>query len=391
MAPMAPMAEKRDYYEVLGVARTADTKGIATAYRKLALKYHPDSNPGDETAVERFKEAAEAYEVLSDAEKRSRYDQFGHAGVDGSAPHFGDVEDIFEAFSDIFGGGLFGDLFGGRRGRRRSRRGADLRCNVTLDLEDVAHGVRRTVQFERHSRCETCEATGVRPGSSATTCRRCGGHGQITQSAGILRVQTTCPSCRGAGKVISDPCLNCHGSGFVSTIAKLTVAIPAGIEDGMRVRLPGEGDPSPEGGPPGDCYCIVSVRRHPLFQREGTNLILRIPISYSQAALGAMIHVPTLAGRDVLEIPRGTQSGEVFTLRGRGLPDPRGGSPGDLFVQTYVETPKTVSPRQEELLRELAELEKTDVTPHRKTFLEVLRNYFAPGASSGTSEEETRK
>jgi len=376
---MATMAGKRDYYEVLGVARTASAKEIANAYRKLALKNHPDANPNNAEATERFKEAAEAYEVLSDAETRARYDQFGHAGVDGGGTHFHEVEDIFEAFGDIFSGGLFGDLFaGGRRRGRRVRRGADLRCETTLELEEAARGVTKTVTFPRPKACATCGTTGVKPGSSKEPCRRCGGKGQVVQSAGILRVQTTCPGCQGSGAIITDPCQDCHGRGFVQAKVTLEVAIPAGIENGMRVRLPGEGEPSPDGGPPGDCYCFVTVRPHALFERDGNHLILRLPISYTQAALGARVEVPTLKGPQELQLPAGTQPGDVFRLRSEGLPDLRGGGRGDLLVQTFIEVPRKLSAEQEAVLRELAELEHAQVTPHRKTFLERLRDYFAP-------------
>jgi len=386
---MVTMVDKRDYYEVLGVARNASQKEIADAYRKLALKFHPDANPGDETATERFKEAAEAFEVLNDSQKRARYDQFGHAGVDGAATHFTDVEDIFEAFSDIFSGGLFGDFFGGGRRRgRRVRKGADIRAELTLDLEEAAQGVDKTIEFSRHHRCEQCDASGSMPGSRPDPCRRCGGHGQIVQSAGILRVQTSCPACQGAGVVISAPCDQCRGNGYVARRDRVDVAIPAGIEDGMRVRLKGEGEPSPEGGPPGDCYCFVTVRPHRLFEREGPHLILRFPMTYTQAALGATIEVPTLEGREELRIPAGTQVGEVFRVRGRGMPDPRGGTRGDLLVQSLIEIPRRLSAEQEAILRELAEVESVDVTPQRKSFLDKLRDYFAPAEATNAAEEE---
>lgn len=381
------MSTKIDYYEILGVKRDASDREIASAYRRLAVKYHPDSNPGDESATAKFKEAAEAYEVLSDAEKRARYDRYGHAGVQGQHHEFQSAEDVFEIFGDLFGGGMFGDLFGqgGRGGRRRARRGSDIRVDVTLDLEESAKGVKRTVEFNRHSACDACDGSGAEPGSKKETCRRCGGHGQVIQSAGILRVQTTCPTCHGTGTVIANPCRKCGGSGFTQGKRKLEVHIPAGVDDGMQVRVPGEGEPSSEGGPPGDLYCFISVRRHKLFQRDGRNLILQLPISYSQATLGATIEVPTLAGRTQLEVPRGTQSGELFRIRGAGMPDPRGGITGDLVVQTYIEVPKKLTARQEELLRELAELEHNHVTPHRKSFLETIRDYFTGG------EEEQKK
>lgn len=386
---MASMASKRDYYEVLGVKRDASDKEIAAAYRKLAVKYHPDANPGDAEAVLNFKEAAEAYEVLSDGDKRARYDRFGHAASEQFGQHFHDVNDIFEAFGDIFS-----EMFGGQRrgGGRRVRRGANLRCDVRIDLEEAARGVAKTVEFARSTACTTCKGTGSRPGSQKAQCRRCGGHGQIVQSAGILRVQTTCPTCQGAGSVITDPCEACRGRGYVQDRVKLDVQIPAGIDDGMQIRLAGYGEPSPDGGPPGDAFCFVAVKKHKLFQRDGTHLILQMPITYSQAALGATIEVPTLAGPHNLVIPPGSASGEVFRLRGRGMPDVRGGPPGDLHVQTFIEVPKRLTPKQEQLLRDLADVEQTEVSPHRKSFLERIRDYFAPGdAASETAREPAEK
>ena len=374
---MPAMASKRDYYEILGVRRDASEREIAAAYRKLAVKYHPDSNPGDPEAVEKFKEAAEAYEVLSDKEKRRRYDMYGHAASEQFAPQFHSVEDIFEAFGDIFG-----EIFGSPRRGRRVRRGADVRVDVTLDLEEAAKGTTKTVEVPRNTICPTCSGSGSKPGAQRAICRRCGGRGQIVQSAGILRVQTTCPTCQGTGSVITDPCTECRGRGYVQERTKLEVTIPPGVDSGMRVRVPGYGEPSPDGGPPGDCYCFVTVRKHDLFEREGNHLLLRMPISYTQAALGATIQVPTLEGPYELTIPPGTPSGEVFRIRGRGMPDPRGGPPGDLHVQTYIEVPKKLTPRQERILRELAEVEHTEVSPHRQTFLERIWGYLNPDSSS---------
>lgn len=387
------MASKRDYYEILGVKREASERDIASAYRKLAVKFHPDSNPGDAAATEKFKEATEAYEILSDTEKRARYDRFGHSGVDGQAHQFESVDDILDAFGDVFGGGIFGDLFGGqRRGGKRVRRGADIRADVTLSLEEAAKGASKTIEFARHQACEGCEGTGAEAGQSRESCRRCGGRGQVVQSAGILRVQTTCPTCGGAGTIVTNPCKKCRGEGFVQTNRKLEVHIPAGVDDGMRVRVSGEGEPSPDGGPPGDLYCFVSIRRHKLFQRDGSNLILQMPIAFTQAALGASIEVPTLAGKTQLEIPAGTQSGEVFRIRSAGMPDPRGGRPGDLLVQAFIEVPKKLSTKQRELLRQLAEVDHVEVTPERKSFLERIRDYFLPSedeeqASADRSEK----
>lgn len=373
------MANKRCYYEVLEVQRTAKKAEIDRAYRKLALKYHPDSNQGKEDSADKFKEASEAYDVLRDPDKRARYDQYGHAGVAGSGSQFNDVEDIFEAFGDLFGGGMFGDLFGNRGGgRKRVRRGNDVRCDLTLSLEEAASGVRRSVSFRRRVRCEDCQGSGAAPGSQPQTCRQCGGRGQVIQSAGILRVQTSCPACGGAGQTIADPCKKCVGSGLESKKVDLEVDIPPGVDDGMRVRLTGEGEASPDGGPPGDCYCFITVKPHSLFQRDGSNLLLQLPIGYSQAVLGAEIEVPTLEGSHLLRIEAGTQSGAVHQLRGKGVADPRSGRRGDLLIKTFIEVPKKVSAEQAKLLRQLAELEHDAVLPERKGFLDKLREFFDP-------------
>ncbi len=368
-------ANKRDYYEVLGVERSVTSDRLAAAYRKLAIKYHPDSNPEDETAIQKFKEAAEAYEVLSDQQKRARYDQYGHAGVNGNSSGFQDAGDIFEAFGDMFGGTIFEDFFGGRS-RSRVRRGADIRCDVTLALEEAATGVRKQVSLTRHERCKACHGSGAEPGSSPQVCERCRGQGQVVQATGILRVQTSCPQCRGSGRIITSPCHECDGSGALPRKVLLDVAIPAGVDDGMRVRLAQEGQASPDGGPPGDAYCFIHVRPHKIFKREGNDLALQVPLSYSQAVLGTDIEIPTLGGKKSITVPKGTQSGEVFQLRGLGMPDPRSGMKGDLLVQTFVEIPKKVNAEQEGLLRQLAELEDEHVTPHRKSFFERVFDYF---------------
>lgn len=372
------MANRRDFYEVLGVEKSASQDEIAKAYRKLALRFHPDSNPGDDGATLKFKEAAEAYEVLGDPDKRARYDQFGHAGLEGAGGGrgFHDVSDIFEAFGDVFGGTIFEDFFGGRQGRPRVRRGADLRCDVTLELEEAARGVRKTITLTRHEACRDCQGSGAEAGSQPEPCRRCQGRGQVVQATGILRVQTTCPVCRGSGKTISNPCKTCDGHGLTPKEQKLEVAIPAGVDDGMRVRLTGEGQPSPDGGPPGDAYCFVHVKPHSVFRRDGSDLVLQWPVSYSQAALGTTLDVPTLDGRRPLEIPNGTQSGTVFRLRGLGVPDPHSRSRGDLLVQAVIEVPKKLGKRQQELLRELADLDHEHVTPEKKGFLDRIKNYF---------------
>jgi len=375
---MATMVGKRDYYDVLGVDRAASDKEIADAYRKLALKYHPDRNPGDEEAVARFKEAAEAFEVLSHAEKRARYDRYGHAGLEGGAPQFRDVSDIFAAFGDIFGDSLFGDFFGGRRGRR-VRKGADIRCEVVLQLPEAARQCTKTIQFDRHRRCSTCGGSGAKPGTRAETCRYCGGQGRVVQAAGLFSLQTTCPSCQGSGTVIRQKCPSCRGSGFVPERVTREVKIPAGVDNGTRLRLAGEGEPSPEGGPPGDCYCVIRVVEHPLFHRDGQHLICQVPIHYAQAALGASIEVPTLNGPEQLKIPPGTQSGEVFKLKGRGMPEPRFRGHGDLIIQVYIDVPKRLDAEHDRILRQLAEIENANVTPERKSFLSKVKEYFQSG------------
>lgn len=382
-------ATKRDYYEVLGISRTASMAEVSKAYRRLAIKYHPDSNRDDEEAVSKFKECAEAYEVISDEQKRARYDKYGHAGIEGQAGGFRDVGDIFEAFGDIFGGTIFEDFFGGRSTRGRVRRGADVRCDVTLDLEEAAAGCRKKVALTRHDRCDTCHGSGAKPGSEPQVCSRCRGHGQVVQATGILRVQTTCPQCRGNGRVITTPCHDCDGSGAIPREVLLEVQIPGGVDDGMRVRMASEGQPSPDGGPAGDAYCFIHIRPHKIFKREGSDLIVQVPLSYSQAVLGTEIEIPTLSGKRAIDIPRGTQSGEVFQLRGMGMPDPRNGARGDLLVQSYVEIPKKVNAKQEELLRQLAELEEEHVTPHRQSFLERVLQYFRGDDAAKPDSEQS--
>jgi molecular chaperone DnaJ len=371
---MAPMAEKRDYYEVLGVDRNAGEAQLSEAYRKLAMKFHPDRNPGDDEAVGRFKEAAEAFEVLSHAEKRARYDRYGHAGLEGGgAPHFHDVSDIFTAFGDVFGEGFFSDFFGGGGRGARVQRGADIQCEVKLDLLEAAHGTSKVIRFQRHVACETCGGSGAKPGSRPEVCRYCGGKGRVVQSSGIFAMQSTCPACHGNGQVIRDACGTCRGQGFIQKKFTRKVDIPAGVDDRNRLRLSGEGEPSPHGGPPGDCYCVIHVAEHPLFHRKGQDLICQVPINYPQAALGATIEVPTLDGRESLTIPPGSQNGDVFTLKGRGMPDPRYHGRGNLVVQVFVEVPQTLTPEHEAALRHLAEIENAHVTPTRKSFFEKLK------------------
>jgi len=373
---MVAMSSKRDYYEVLGVGRSATVAEIKTAYRKLAVANHPDRNPGDEEAVERFKEASEAFEVLNSPEKRQRYDQFGHAGVSGNGAGFHDVSDIFTAFGDIFG-----DLFGGGRGRARQRGmqpGHSLRTALTIDLLDAATGCTRQLEIDRHELCSTCDGSGARPGTEPVTCDYCAGHGRIVQSQGFFRVQTTCPACRGEGRIVRDKCPQCHGDGREVRHVKLEVKVPAGVDTGMRLCLRDEGEPGPHGGPRGDLYVDIQVMPHPFFHRDGQDLMCAIPITYTQAALGTTLEVPLLAGKHELKIPAGTQPHQTFVLRNEGMPNPHGGRRGSLVVQVQVEVPKKLSERQEELLRELADLERSEVSAHRKSFLDKLKDYFSP-------------
>ena len=373
-------ASKRDCYEVLGVSREASAEEIKRAYKKLALANHPDRNPGDEEAVTRFKEASEAFEVLRDPDKRARYDRFGWQGVSGPAGGggFRDVSDIFDAFGDLFEGfGFFGGRSGGgRRGRGGARRGASLRTSVSIDLLQAARGSAHDIELDRHKTCGTCGGSGARSGTRPEACDYCGGYGQVVQSQGIFRIQTTCPACRGAGHVVREKCPDCGGDGQTIEHVKLQVKIPAGVDTGMQLRLQSEGEPGAGGGPRGDLYVDIQVREHPLFQREGLHLTCQVPITFSQAALGTTLDVPVLDGRHELEVPAGTQPGEVFRLRSRGMPDPQGRGRGDLFVQVQVEVPRKLGERQEELIRELAEIEHRDVSPHRKSFFEKLKEYF---------------
>ncbi len=382
------MPGKRDYYEVLGIDHSASESEVAEAYRKLALQYHPDRNPGDESAVARFKEAAEAFEVLSHSEKRRRYDRYGHAGLEagGGAPQFRDISEIFSAFGDIFGEGLFGDVFGSRRGRR-FRRGGDVQCEVSIELAEVARGTTKTIRFQRHEFCGHCRGSGARPGTKPEGCRYCGGQGRVLQSGGFFAVQATCPSCRGAGVVIRDPCPQCNGGGAVRETLTRELSIPPGVDENSTLRIEGAGDPSPDGGPRGNCYCHIHVNPHPLFERHGRDLVVHVPISYSQAALGARIEVPSLETCQELTIPPGTSSGEVFKVRGLGLPSLRSRERGDLLVQVHIEVPKRLSEQHEEVLRRLAEIERTQVTPKRKSFFDKLKEYLIPETGQAAKED----
>ena len=381
------MATQRDYYEVLGVAKDTAPDDIKKAYKKLAIKYHPDRNPGDDAAIESFKEAAEAFDVLSDVEKRARYDRFGHQGVQagagGRGQGFGDINDIFDVFGDMFEG--FG-LGGGRRGKRggggggsRATQGDSLKTRITIDLLEAAKGCSRTVDIPRREVCKTCKGSGAKAGSKAINCDYCGGHGQIVQSQGFFRVQTVCPACRGEGKVVRDKCAGCSGAGKVPETVKLDVKIPPGVDTGMTLSLRGEGEAGLNGGPRGDLYVEVNVTDHPLFERDGQDLICDVPITYTQAVLGADIDIPSLDGKRKHHIYPGTQPGEIVRLRGAGMPDPRGGtSKGDLLLRILVDVPKKVSAEQEVLLRELAELEHANVSVRRSSFFDRLKDWFVP-------------
>jgi molecular chaperone DnaJ len=379
------MVEQRDYYEVLGVAKRASSTEITAAYRKLAIRFHPDKNPGDADAATRFKEAARAFEVLSDDDLRSRYDRFGHAGVEGGRRHdFNDISDVFEAFGDLFGGGVFGEAFGGGRQRQtRARKGRDVFSQVRLSLVEAARGVTKTVEFDRHETCGECDGSGARKGTQPQPCDYCAGRGQVIQSAGVFRLQTTCPACRGAGVVIRDRCPACGGEGMTQERAARKVTIPAGVDRDVRVRLAGEGEPGAAGGPPGDCYCVIEVEDHPFLVREGKDLHCEVPVSFTQATLGATVQVPTLDGPKPLEVARGTQPGDVIRVRGLGMPEVRGRGVGDLHVHVHVEVPKSLSPRAEELLRELAAEEHAAVSPRRTSFFRRLAEYFQGRETEG--------
>ncbi|RLT20137.1 MAG: molecular chaperone DnaJ [Planctomycetota bacterium] len=383
------MVDQRDYYEVLGVERRATSAQITDAYRKLAVKHHPDKNPGNDEAAARFKEAARAFEVLSDADLRARYDRYGHAGLQGGRQHdFNEMSDIFEAFGDLFGGGIFGDAFGGRGRGSRSRKGRDVFCQVSLSLVEAARGATKTVEFARHEMCGTCDGSGAKKGTKPQACDYCGGKGQVIQSAGVFRLQTTCPACRGAGSVIREKCTDCGGAGLKEEHVERRVTIPAGVDSDVRVRLAGEGEPGGSGGPPGDCYCVIEIETHPFLARDGRELHCEVPVSFTQAALGATVDVPTLDGAKPLQIARGTQSGDVIRVRGFGMPEVRGRGVGDLHVHVQVEIPKTLSPRAEELLRELAKEERAAVSPKRSSFLSRLAEYFQSTDTEGESKEQ---
>jgi len=354
------MTTKRDYYEILGVDRNADGNEIKAKYRKLALKHHPDRNPGDKEAEEKFKEAAEAYEVLRDTEKRKIYDQFGHEGLQGTGfSGFGGFEDIFSSFGDIFDD-FFG--FGGRRSRTAARRGSDLRYDLTISFMDAARGVEKEIDIEKLETCPTCGGDGCAAGTSPEDCRYCGGTGQISRTQGFFSIRTTCPQCRGQGRSIPHPCNECRGIGQVERAKRVSVRLPAGVDTGSRLRLTGEGETGTHGGPPGDLYVFVRVTPHEFFRRDENNIVCQIPISIVQAALGDTIEVPTLNGTKPLEIPKGTQSGDILRFKGEGIPFLRGRGKGDQIIQVLVKTPTHLNKKQESLLREFAKAEASKLS-----------------------------
>lgn len=372
------MSTKRDYYEVLGVDRTASVDQIKRAYRKCAMKYHPDRNPGDAQAERTFKECAEAFEVLGDAEKRQRYDQFGHEGLRGAGMHdFGhmNANDIFSMFEDIFGD--MGGIFGGRSRGPRARRGYDLETEIEITLDEVVSGTNKEVEFTRQDICETCSGSGAKPGTLPETCTTCGGNGQVAVRQGFFQMVRTCPACGGAGKIVKERCPDCQGTQRRPKKRVLDVRIPAGIHDGQIIRVSSEGEPGALGGPRGDLHVVVRVRPHELFRRNEDDLILAMPVSFTQAALGATVEVPTLDGQHELVIPRGTQHGQTFTVRGQGTPNLRTGHRGDLIVQCFIEIPKRLTDQQEQLLREFADTEDRNVMPHSRGFWDKIKEYIA--------------
>lgn len=381
-----PVAQKRDYYDILGVGRQASPEEIKRAYRKAAMQYHPDRSADNPNADAMFKEAAEAYEVLSDPEKRNRYDRFGHSGLSGTAGHdFSHMrpDDIFSIFGDIFGD-VFGGGGGGFGGPRRASRGVDLQTQVVLTLAEVAQETERPIEFTRSDFCDKCGGKGAEPGTDTQTCGTCGGYGRVERTTGMgfftARTVVTCPDCHGRGHVVRTPCKQCKGSGRTAKHRVVTVKIPAGIHDGQAIRLRGEGEPSEDGAARGDLHCYVRIEQHPFLERHGNDLLCEMPISFTQAALGAVIDVPTLNGREEVTIPPGLQHGELLKLNRMGLPDMRTGRRGDQVIRVLIEIPRKLDAKQERLLREFAETEDHRVLPQSKGFIDRLKDFFDVGS-----------
>lgn len=367
-----------EYYEALGVARSGTSEEIKKAYRQLALKWHPDKNPGDQNAERRFKEIAEAFEVLGDPEKRELYDRYGHSGLKSrgySGSSFSNVEDIFSQFSEIFEGSLFENVFGGRR-RGGGSSGGDLRVQIELTLEEVAQGAKKTIEVRRLLRCAECDATGSRGRAKPGKCATCRGYGQVESVQGFFSIRRACPRCHGEGTSISDPCSQCRGEGRHAGRAEVVIEVPAGVSEGNQLRIHGEGDVGIRGGPAGDIYCLIREKKHELFQREGDDILCEVPISFSDAALGARIEVATLRGKADVTVPAGTHSGEMLRLRGQGLPGLQSRGLGNLIVRVVIETPKKLTPRMRELFEKLREAESEASQPRRNGFFEKIKNYL---------------
>ena len=371
---------KQDYYQTLGLQKNSSDAEIKKAYRKLAMKYHPDRNPDDKTAEIKFKEAKEAYEVLSDNQKRAAYDQFGHAGVNNQAGMGGGFNPG-DAFNDIFGD-MFGDIFGNARGQRRqssAQRGADLRYELDLDLEQAVFGETIKINIPSLIGCDTCAGSGAKKGTQATRCLRCEGRGSVRVQQGFFTLQQTCPECRGAGQTIKDPCIDCSGSGRVQKERTISIKIPPGVDQDDRIRLSSEGEAGMKGGPPGDLYVDVNIKSHPIFKREGSNLFCEVPISFTKAALGGTVEVPTIDGAVNLTIPTETQSGEVFRLRGKGVQSYRDRVLGDLFCNIQIETPVNLNTDQKNILKSFEESiskSKKEHRPNKNKWTESVKNFF---------------
>ncbi len=373
---------KRDYYEVLGVSRDVSPEELKKAYRKVAMENHPDRNPDDPEAEERFKEASEAYAILSDDEKRRAYDRFGFEGVGAGAggpggfQDFGDLGNFTDLFSDLFGDLFGGQAGGGRRRAGRGQRGADLRYNLEIELSDVLAGMEASIEIPKMRPCGTCSGSGARPGTTPETCSRCQGMGQVVFQQGFFRVSRPCDACAGAGEIVRDRCADCHGAGRTEGQQSIRVKVPAGVEDGMRLRLSGEGEAGIAGGPPGDLFVVITVKPHPLFERDGPDLHCQVPVSFVQATLGDEVEVPTLEGKVTLKVPAGTQTGKTLRLRGKGLPTLRSQSRGDQLLHIFAEVPTKLSKRQRELLEEFAAEGGEEVSPVTRGFIDKLRDLF---------------